>query len=267
MSVYQARDNLENVEDLIVEDDEETIREYNLFRLLLYYIILGFLSWNIFYFIFTSSWFNIGNITINGNIFLKNDIILSQSGLSNPVNIFHFNIENSCAKLLKNPWVENVDMKKIYPKQIIVNIEERKPGALLYSDSFYYLVTEEGMILTKSNQFSNEYNQFIVTGFEINSKNPGDRIQNNTYKEIQKLIYSLKNLFPDQFYKIEIVSFEEFILFHKQNNLKIRVGSAEQLVNQWYLLESALQKVMTENLKLQEINMKFQERLLIIMEE
>ncbi len=267
MSVYQALDDYENEEELKDEINEGINREYNLFRLFLYYVILGFLSWNIFYFIFTSSWFNIKVITINGNNYIENDIILTQGGLENPINIFHFDTEISCEKLLKNPWIKDIFIKKIYPKQIVINIEERKPGALLYSNSFYYLVTVEGVILTKTNEFNNEFNQFVITGLNIDSKKPGEIIQDNAYTEAQKVIYALKNLFPDQFSKIEVISKEEFILFHRHNDLKVRIGNAEQLISQWYLLESALQKVSNESLQLQEINMKYQERLLMIMEE
>ena len=87
------------------------------------------------------------------------------------------------------------------------------------------------------------------------------------YKEALKIIYGLDNLFPDQFYKIEIISEEEYFLYHNDNNIKVRIENGEQLIDEWYMLESALQKIAAEQIPLQEINMKYKERLFIILKD
>ena len=266
LSGYQVN-NYENKEEVIDEYEEEGSREYNLFRVLLYYIIIGFLGWNVFYFIFTSSWFDIEKVTIHGNNYLNNDTILVQGELAKPVNIFHFDIDRTSRILSCNPWIEEITIKKIYPKQLDIKIVERKPGAILYSNNLYYLVTAEGVILTAFKQFNNDFNQYIITGLDINNKKPGDIIEDTAYKEVQRIIYGLNNLFPDQFYKIAIISGEEYLLLHNNDKIKVRVENSEQLINEWYLLQSALQKIAAEQISLQEINMKYQERLLIILEE
>jgi cell division protein FtsQ len=266
LSGYQV-DVYENEEEMTDEDREEGSREHNLFRVLLCYIIIGFLGWNIFYFIFTSSWFDIKKVTIHGNNYLNNDTILVQGELTKPVNIFHFDIERASKILSYNPWIKEITIKKIYPKQLDIKIVERKPGALLYNNDLYYLVTTEGIILTAFKQFNNDFNQYIITGLDINNKKPGDIIEDTAYKEVQRIIYGLNNLFPDQFYKIAIISGEEYLLLHNNDKIKVRVENSEQLINEWYLLQSALQKIAAEQISLQEINMKYQERLLIILEE
>ncbi|HNR65319.1 MAG TPA: FtsQ-type POTRA domain-containing protein [Atribacterota bacterium] len=265
LSGYRVTDNYENEEEILDEDGEEDSREYNLFRVLLFYIIVGFLSWNIFYFVFTSSWFDIKRVTIHGNNYLDSDTILTQGELDKPVNIFHFNTEIACQDVSRNPWVKEVTMKKIYPNQVDISIVENKPGALLYSNDLYYLITAEGMILSAFSQFHNDFNQYIITGLDIGLKKPGETVGDIAYQEVQRIIYVLNNIFPEQFYKIGIISKEEFLLFHKNNNIKVRIESGEQLIREWYLLESALQKVTAEKMPSEEINMKYKERLLIIL--
>ncbi|MDD3631722.1 MAG: FtsQ-type POTRA domain-containing protein [Atribacterota bacterium] len=267
LSGYRVIDNYDNEVEMADEDRKEGSKEYNLFRVLLFYIIIGFLGWNIFYFVFTSSWFDIKKVTINGNNYLDSETILAQSELNEPVNIFHFDIERATKKLSHNPWVKDVTMKKIYPKQLNIKIEERKPGALLYSNNLYYLVTAEGVILTTFDQFNSDFKQYIITGLDVGSRKPGEMIEDQAYKETQRIIHGLNNLFPDQFYKIEIISEEEYLLFHNNNKIKVRIENGEQLINEWYLLESALQKVAAEQIPLQEINMKYKERLLIILKD
>jgi hypothetical protein len=265
----QAIDDYESEEGIISESKEENSRKYNLFRVLLYYIIIGFLSWNIFYFLFTSPRFGITKITIHGTNYLARDIILAQGGINilDPVNIFHFDIESTREKLSKNPWIKDVAMKKIYPNQLDISIEERKPAAFLYSDNLYYLVTTEGVILAIFTQLNSDFKQYIITGLNVGSKKPGEVVKNQEYEEAQRVIYALENLFPDQFYKIKIISEEEFVLFHNNNRIKVRIKGGDQLIDEWYLLESALQKVQAEKIPLQEINMKYQERLLIILQD
>ncbi|HOR42372.1 MAG TPA: hypothetical protein PK111_04340, partial [Atribacterota bacterium] len=85
--------------------------------------------------------------------------------------------------------------------------------------------------------------------------------------EIRSIIYALDNLFLEQFYKIQIISEEEFLIFHRNNKIKVRIENGEQLINEWYLLESALQNINLEAMPLQEINMKYKERLLLILED
>lgn len=263
----QDQDNYENEAEIINIDIQEDNREYNLFRILLFYIIIGFLGWSIFYFLFTSPLFDITKITIYGTNYLANSIILAQSELNEPINIFNFNIEKACAKLLPNPWIKDVAMKKIYPNQLEISIIEQKPGAFLYHNNSYYLVSTEGVILEIKEQFNRNISSYIIAGLNVNSKQPGDLIGEQEYKEVQRIIFALENLFPDQFYKIEVISGEEFLLVHINDLIRVRVESAEQLVNKWYLLEAALQKIDLEDIALQEINMKYQERLLIILKD
>ncbi|HOF03407.1 MAG TPA: hypothetical protein PLT58_05570, partial [Atribacterota bacterium] len=81
------------------------------------------------------------------------------------------------------------------------------------------------------------------------------------------LRYQYCCLFSEQFYKIQIISEEEFLIFHRNNKIKVRIENGEQLINEWYLLESALQNINLEAMPLQEINMKYKERLLLILED
>ncbi len=263
----QDRDDYENEVEIINTNIQEEHRGYNLFRVLLYYIIIGFLGWNIFYFLFTSPLFDITKISVYGTNYLQDTIILNQSELNEPVNIFHFDLEKACKKLAQNPWIKDITMKKIYPNHLEIGIIEQKPGTFLYHNNNYYLVTAEGVILEILNQFNNNLSKYIITGLNVNSKRPGQVIEDQEYKEVQRIIFALDHLFPDQFYKIEVISEEEFLLFHINNRIKVRLESGEQLINKWYLLESALQKINTEEVPLQEINMKYQERLLIVLPE
>ena len=264
---YQVLELNEGIEGTTGEEELKSYRKYNLFRVLIFYTILGFLGWNIFYFIFTSSWFNISRITVQGNHFLTEDDILKQGEILGSHNIFHFDIKRARGNILKNPWIQEAALKKILPNNLDISIKERKPGALIYSNNRYFLVTEEGILLEALDQLDNDYQQYLITDLDVGNRQPGDIIDNREYLEVRRVIYGLDNLFPGQFYKIQIISQDEFLLFHNNNKIKVRIENGEQLINEWYLLESALKKVNADMTPLQEINMKYKERLLLILEE
>jgi len=101
----------------------------------------------------------------------------------------------------------------------------------------------------------------------MSSKKPGEMIKRQEFNEAKNIIYALENIFPDHFYKIKVISAKEYILFHKRNQIKVRIKDGNQLIDEWYLLESALQKVLQEGLQLEEINMIYKDRCLIILKE
>ncbi len=260
----------------VLEDNEEessgegklrSSRKYNLFKILMLYIVIGFSGWIVFSFMFTSSWFDVSRITFRGNYYLSKDAILEQAEIKGSHNIFHLDIKGTREKILKNPWVQEAVLKKVLPNHLDINIKERKPGALIYAHNRYYLVTEEGIILERFEQLNTDFRQYLITGLDVGNRRPGEVIDNREYLEIQRIIYGLDNLFPGQFYKIQIISKDEFLIFHSNNKIKVRIENGEQLINEWYLLESALQKVNQEEIPLQEINMKYKERLLLILKE
>ncbi len=144
---------------------------------------------------------------------------------------------------------------------------ERQPGVLIFCENHFYLISEEGIILSISQESDNEFGLYIITGLAIGKKNPGETIDSQEYQNIPRIIYALENIFPDQFYKIKVISNEEYLLFHKENQIEVRIENGDQLIDEWYLLEKALQKVAQEEMQLQEINMKYNERLSIILKE
>ncbi len=168
---------------------------------------------------------------------------------------------------MDNPWISDVSVKKIFPNQLNIELRERQPVLTISWDDRFYLVNEKGVILSVLEQFNNSFDLYILTGLDIGTKKPGEVIEKQEFYDTQRIIYALENIFPDQFYKIQVIPTEEFILFHKKNNIKVRIRDGEQLIDEWYLLERALQKVFREELPLEEINMKYEERLSIILKE
>jgi cell division protein FtsQ len=265
--VYQDLGDFEEDQPEEKQNNNKSNKKINVLKILLYYIIIGFLGWNFFYFIFTSTLFNIKEVNISGNNYLSGQTIINQGGVEFQINLFHFDTNKAKLKLLQNPWIAEVSIKKALPNKLNINIVERKPGILLYYNEKFYLTSEEGVVLEISPEFKNDFDLYLITGIDISNKEAGDLIRGQKYENVKRIIYALENIFPDQFYKIQVISNDEHLLFHKKKEIKVRIKDGDQLINEWYLLERVLEKVFQEESLIQEINMKYKERLSIILKE
>jgi Cell division septal protein len=61
-------------------------------------------------------------------------------------------------------WVKKVNIKKIFPSTIEINITENDPFAVYVSDQDTYLIDVDGSFITKVNQDTYDHNLLIVRG-------------------------------------------------------------------------------------------------------
>lgn len=229
------------------------------------YILIGFIGWNFFHFIFTSPWFEIREVHIEGNHYLDHNKILSLAESEYFFNIFMLDTSQIYKKLLVNPWIEGVSIQKRYPNRLYIKINERQPEIVVFDQESYYLISHEGIILTVLAEIDKDYSPYIVKGYTLNQRGPGDTLDRSILQKLQKIIQGLNSLFPGDFDEIHFVSENEFILFHKRSKLAVRIESGEQLISEWYLLVNAMQRISSEEIPAKEINMKYKDRLSIIL--
>ena len=98
-----------------------------------------------------NNFFEIKKITLNGRS--KSDLNsiknIADSGLYENKNIITydtFHIKNSLEKL---NWINKVSIRKIFPNQIIINIEEHKEFAIFNNNGKNFLISDEGKIIYK----------------------------------------------------------------------------------------------------------------------
>lgn len=93
-----------------------------------------------------SSYFFIKNIEIKNNKIVTNDEIEKLSQLKGK-NIFLLNKENTVASILKNPYIENVEIARSIPSSVTLTIEEKKIGAAIKLPEGYVSVDENGKMV------------------------------------------------------------------------------------------------------------------------
>ncbi|MCH5276426.1 MAG: FtsQ-type POTRA domain-containing protein [Desulfovibrionaceae bacterium] len=88
----------------------------------------------------TSGHFAIEDIRIDGISQLRPDEVIALSGLKKGDNCLSVHIPDIEKRLVQNPWIEKVSIKRELPHRFIISIQERNPQFwVLKNDSLYYL--------------------------------------------------------------------------------------------------------------------------------
>jgi cell division protein FtsQ len=112
--------------------------------LLLALFILGMLSLGLVHGYRTltaSEHFAVSSVEISGNNKLSNAEILGLSGISGEESILEVSLREINARLLADPWVESVTVRRILPGKVSIHVREKEPffwiqqaGILQYTD-------------------------------------------------------------------------------------------------------------------------------------
>lgn len=95
-------------------------------------------------FITNSTFFEVQKIQISGNVRLEQEDVLSLAHLKSGDNSLAVNISEIEYKLLRNPWVDTVAVKRQLPGNLAITIEEREPRYWMRQDNRIVYADEKG---------------------------------------------------------------------------------------------------------------------------
>lgn len=95
----------------------------------------------------TAGVFSESQIEIEGADYFNDDEILRQSGLSQSIHLRRVNLDEVQQKLEANPFLEQVEIHKVYPRRLCLRIREKQPVALLNVDGALLCIDKQGLVL------------------------------------------------------------------------------------------------------------------------
>jgi len=250
-------------EELDEESEKQQPLALRVIKILIFYLAIGFLGWNFFAFIFSSSFCNIENVIIKGNDYLSEDRIFYKSGIQLGENIFRLDLIKSKDSLIQEPWIKEVEVKRVIPNKIIISIKERKPAAIVYTREEYFSSTKEGIILTKIDRQEEKFDLPLILGLELGEIKIGKSIDRPEFRAALDSINSAEVILPKKFCRVEILSPDDFMICNKDDTLKVRVNGPEGVLNKENLLREALEKIEREKLLVEYIDIRFKDSLVI----
>ena len=250
-------------EELDEESEKQQPLALRVIKILIFYLAIGFLGWNFFTFIFSSSFCNIENVIIKGNDYLSEDRIFYKSGIQLGENIFRLDLIKSKDSLMQEPWIKEVEVKRVIPNKIIISIKERKPAVIVHTRKEYFSSTKEGIILSKIDRQEEKFDLPLILGLELGEIKIGKSIDRPEFRTALDSINSAEVILPKKFCRVEILSPDDFMICNKDDTLKVRVNGPEGVINKENLLREALEKIEREKLLVEYIDIRFKDSLVI----
>lgn len=122
------------------------------------------------YFFFTSSLFDIQEITVENNKYYTVEQVISLAGAKTGENLFETSLSQMKEKLLADPYIKNVKLKRKLPAEVVIIVEERKEDAAIPYGNQYVVIDNEGMVLRK---VDSEPTLTLLMGMTIENMEPG----------------------------------------------------------------------------------------------
>ena len=119
--------------------------------------------WGLVRYTRTSHRFAIKVVHVQGNAHRSPEDIARTGGIAPEHNIFTTDLEAAQSRLLGDPWIERVSLRRKLPSTIVVDVVEREAHALVAIGSDLYLVTRQGELFKKYEP-GDPYDLPIVSG-------------------------------------------------------------------------------------------------------
>lgn len=184
-------------------------------------------------FAFTSPLFNITEIQVIGNEKYEKNIYVGLSELKINENIFKFNKIDAISKIKKNPYIDNVTIKRKLPNIVEINIEERKAKFLIeLEEGQFAYIDEQGYILEKSEE---KLPLLIITGNSTKIENiiPGERLLESDIEKINEILQIQNaissNNIEQNIDKINIKNRNNYILILEKEAKEVHLGDISDL--------------------------------------
>ncbi|MGO9119146.1 MAG: cell division protein FtsQ/DivIB [Desulfomonilaceae bacterium] len=93
----------------------------------------------VYFFFLLMPYFNLQQIDVTGNRRLSYAEIIEASDLKIGANLLTIDLNKIVVELKRNAWIRSAIVHRRFPGQLILEIEERTPRAILAADKIYYV--------------------------------------------------------------------------------------------------------------------------------
>ncbi len=107
-------------------------------------------------------YFRVKEVELKGGQKIPRQTLLSLTTVEGMPNLFSVELKEVVKKLESHPWIEHVQVKKVFPNKILIQIEEKRPMAIIQLGELYYIDTK-GEIFSPVGE-KDDFNYPFLTG-------------------------------------------------------------------------------------------------------
>ena len=188
-------------------------------------------------FIVDSPYFYVREIQVRGGNKVGGSEIVAMAGLKHGMNIWKIDPAAIESKIAKHPWVRHVLVRREFPRRVVIEVEERKPKAIVALGKLYY-VDADGVVFKEVGEGENV--KFpLLTGLRPEELTaPGQAIRRRIQDAIQ-----LGELMVKDSHTLSEIHFESpdrLVLYTTAYPVALRMGSGD-----WEAKLQRLDRVLT----------------------
>lgn len=91
--------------------------------------------------------FSVETVSVTGNKYMSDVDVMTALDLDGNTSTLGFDVDKARKVLSTLPWVQSVDVQKIYPDRIVVAVVERQPFAVWQHDDRFDVVDRDGRVI------------------------------------------------------------------------------------------------------------------------
>ncbi len=213
-------------------------------RYLLKFFILVAVATGMYFFL-NSSFFDIQKVTVENNNHYTAEQIISIASAKTGENLFEASLSKMKDKLLADPYIKNVKLKRKIPAEVVIIVEERiEYAAVPYGNSFI-IIDNKGMVLRKS---AEEPALTLLVGMTIKNMKPGTPLEVEDNTGLTDTLKLLQEVKKHELYFKKIDISKVFVKAYIYDQL-ICEGTPEDIINNLDSLQEVLYDLYTKGIE------------------
>jgi cell division protein FtsQ len=194
------------------------------FHLLLLSFFL-FLGHRVYAYLLEDPLFRVREVEVRGCEKLSRETLLTLAMVEGMPNLFTVRLKEVAKRLEDHPWIEYVVVRKAFPNKVSIQIEERKPIAILQLEELYY-IDAKGVIFSRVGE-KDGYNYPILTGVDRPSLDKNsDETKGLITKALELLLTAEKEQIPPlkEISEVHMEKISGVDCFTKGEGIEIKMG-------------------------------------------
>ena len=226
------------------EEERAKKKKKRILKLVKWLTILGILAGTIIFFLL-SPLFNILEIKVVGNQKITSEKIIDMSGIIINENAFKIDTKQAIINILQEPYIEKVEIKRVLPSTIEIQVKERQATFMLEFANGYVYINNQGYML----EISEEKLEIpIITGYITPVENivPGNRLQTDDLKKMKAVLKIMEtarsNEIEKMITKIDISNDRNYTLILEGEGKTAYIGDASNINTRIQYLKLVIEK-------------------------
>jgi len=178
--------------------------------------------------LFDSSYFRVDTVRVENRVRTSEEEIVALSDVRPGNNIFELDLARIGRKIEENPWVQTARVQRVFPRTVVIRVEERSPRAVINLDYLYYLDTNGEIFKVLEAHDSLDYP--VVTGVERKDLLERPEVMRQKLQEVIELIDELqgRKVFTlADVSEIHVDPSGELVLYTLDKGVPVRLGRGD----------------------------------------